>query len=57
MTEADAALPFYEKVFGVQTVTVPMGPDYTYTMFQVGDAQVGGNTPPAPAEGEGERDR
>jgi predicted enzyme related to lactoylglutathione lyase len=45
-TDADTALPFYEKVLGVQTVTVPMGPDYSYTMFQVGDKQVGGTTPP-----------
>ncbi|HEV7195673.1 MAG TPA: VOC family protein [Pedococcus sp.] len=40
------ALPFYEKVLGVQTVTVPMGPDFSYTMFQVGERQVAGSTAP-----------
>jgi predicted enzyme related to lactoylglutathione lyase len=45
-SDADVALPFYEKVLGVQAVTVPMGPDYSYTMFQIGDTQVGGTTPP-----------
>jgi uncharacterized protein len=45
-TGQDQALPFYEKVLGVQAVTVPMAPGYSYTMFQVGDQQVGGSTPP-----------
>ena len=45
-TDPDAALPFYEKLLGVQAVAMPMGPDYVYTMFQVGDQQVGGSTPP-----------
>jgi predicted enzyme related to lactoylglutathione lyase len=45
-TDADRALPFYEKVFGVQAVSVPMGPDYSYTMFQVDGTQVGGSTAP-----------
>ncbi|QGN58349.1 VOC family protein [Nostocoides sp. HKS02] len=45
-TDPESALPFYEKLLGVQAVTVPMGPDYAYTMFQVGDQQVGGSTAP-----------
>ena len=45
-TGGDTALPFYEKVLGLQAVTVPMGPDYSYTMFQLGETQVGGSTPP-----------
>jgi predicted enzyme related to lactoylglutathione lyase len=43
--DAENALPFYEKVLGVQAVSVPMGPDYSYTMFQVDGEQVGGSTP------------
>jgi uncharacterized protein len=42
----DTALPFYEKVLGVQAVTTAMGPEYSYTTFQVDGQQVGGSTPP-----------
>jgi predicted enzyme related to lactoylglutathione lyase len=45
-TDAESALPFYEKVLGVQAVTVPMGPEYSYTTFQVDGQQVGGSTAP-----------
>ena len=45
-TDPDAALPFYDKLLGLKAVSTPMGPDYSYTIFQVGDQQVGGSTPP-----------
>ena len=45
-TDPDKALPFYDTVLGLKAVSVPMGPEYTYTMFQVGDQQVGGSTAP-----------
>lgn len=45
-TDLDGALPFYETVLGLKSSSVQMGPDYAYTMFQVGDQQVGGATPP-----------
>ena len=47
MTDQPAvALPFYDKVIGLTSAEVPMGPDYSYTMFSVGDRQVGGSTTP-----------
>lgn len=44
--DPDKALPFYDEVLGLKAVSVPMGPEYAYTMFQVGDQQVGGSTAP-----------
>ena len=45
ITDNPAAVTFYEQVLGVTTTTVDMGGN-KYTMFQVGDKEVGGTTPP-----------
>lgn len=49
-TDAQAALPFYRKVIGLESEVVPYGPEYSYTMFVVDGRQVGGSTGPQ-AEG------
>jgi len=45
ITDNPAAVSFYEQVLGVTTTTADMGED-KYTMFQVGDKEVGGTMPP-----------
>ncbi len=41
-TDVDTAVRFYNSILGTTTTQMSMGPDYTYTLFQVGDEQVGG---------------
>lgn len=41
-TDVDTAVHFYNSILGTTTTQISMGPDYTYTLFQVGDEQVGG---------------
>jgi predicted enzyme related to lactoylglutathione lyase len=43
--DPDASVRFYREVVGLTTSTMSMG-EGDYTMFQVGDAPVGGTTPP-----------
>ena len=45
ISDAPAALPFYEQVLGVATTTMDMGGG-DYTLFQVGGREVGGSMPP-----------
>ncbi|MCQ4120429.1 VOC family protein [Rhodococcus tibetensis] len=40
--DVDTAVSFYNSVLGTTTTQMSMGPEYTYTLFQVGDEQVGG---------------
>lgn len=40
--DVDTALAFYNSVFGITSSKMPMGPEYTYTLLEVGDDQVGG---------------
>lgn len=40
--DVDKALAFYNSVFGITSSKMSMGPEYTYTLLEVGDDQVGG---------------
>ncbi|MBC2641460.1 MULTISPECIES: VOC family protein [unclassified Rhodococcus (in: high G+C Gram-positive bacteria)] len=40
--DVDAAVAFYTSVFGITTSQMSMGPEYTYTLFEVGGDQVCG---------------
>jgi predicted enzyme related to lactoylglutathione lyase len=40
--DVDTAVAFYTSVFGITTSQMSMGPEYTYTLFEVGGDQVCG---------------
>ncbi|TQC45298.1 VOC family protein [Rhodococcus sp. WS4] len=40
--DVDKAVAFYTSVFGITTSQMSMGPEYTYTLFEVGGEQVCG---------------
>ncbi|MFC0454486.1 VOC family protein [Rhodococcus jostii] len=40
--DVDTAVAFYTSVFGITTSQMSMGPEYTYTLFEVGGEQVCG---------------